>query len=230
MPYLIDGLVIALIVWLGIQAYRRGFVLTVLGFLPMVAGFVATKLFTPVASRLLRETPFFGSLSDTIAEKLHLEELLGNAAMQTQTDLIQNMHLPSFLKESLLENNNPVIYDLLNVESMQGYISGFLANICINIVSTLLVFVIAFFAAKFVLRALNLISKLPVLNTFNRICGFLVGVAKGLCVVWLWCFALTLLQCNAGFQEFFKALQMTKIALPLYENNLLIYFILTIFT
>ncbi len=230
MPYLIDGLVIVVILGLAIQAYRKGFVLAVLGFLPMVAGFVATRFLTPFASRLLRQTPFFGSLADTIAEKMQLEQMIGNATMQTQTDLIQNMHLPDFLKESLLEHNNPVIYQLLDVESMQDYIAGFLSNICINIVSVFLVFVTAFLAAKFLLKALNLITKLPVLNTFNRVCGFLVGMAKGLFLVWLGCFVLTFFQCNAGLQKFFEALQMTKVALPLYENNILMYFILTIFT
>ncbi len=230
MPYLIDGFVVAWIVWLGIQAYRRGFIMTVFGFLPMVVGLIATKFFTPMVSRLLRQTPFFATLADTIAQKLHLEQTLENVAMQAQMDMIQNMKLPHFLKETLLEHNNPVVYELLDTQSTQGYISGFLANICINIVSMLLVFIVVFLAAKFLLKALHLMSELPILHTFNRICGFLVGVIKGLCVVWLWCFVLTLLQCNAGFAGIFETLQMTKIALPLYENNFLIYFILTIFT
>lgn len=230
MPYLIDGFVVVWIVWTGIQAYRRGFIMSVFGFLPMVVGLIATKFFTPMVSRFLREMPVFASLSDTIAQKLHLEQMIDNVAMQAQVDVIQNMQLPNFLKETLLEHNNPVVYGLLDTQSTQGYISGFLANICINMISMLLVFVVAFLAAKFVLKALNLISELPILHTFNRICGFVVGAIKGLCIVWLWCFVLTLVQFHAGFENIFAALQMTKIALPLYEHNVLIAFILTIFT
>ena len=158
-----------------------------------------------------------------------MENAIGDAAMQTQTDIIQSMHLPDFLKESLVENNNPVIYHLLDVESLQSYIAGFLANICINIISVLLVFIVVWLAVKFVLKALNLISKLPVLNFFNRVCGFLVGLLKGLCVTWLICFVLTFFQCNSAFDFFFDALNLTHVALPLYENNILMYFILTIF-
>lgn len=54
-----------------------------------------------------------------------------------------------------------VIYRLLDVDSLQAYISGFLANICVNIVSVLLVFVVVWLAVKFVLQALHIISKLP---------------------------------------------------------------------
>ena len=229
LPYILDILALVLVVGTAVQAYRKGFVRAALNFLPMVAALAATRFLTPAVSEFLRKTPFFDALTNTVGNGLHLENAIGDAAMQTQTDIIQSMHLPDFLKESLVENNNPVIYHLLDVESLQAYIAGFLANICINIISVLLVFVVVWLAVKFVLKALNLISKLPVLNFFNRACGFLVGLLKGLCVAWLICFVLTFFQCNSAFDFFFDALNLTHVALPLYENNILMYFILTIF-
>lgn len=229
LPYILDIVALVLVVGTAVQAYRKGFVRAALNFLPMVAALAATRFLTPMVSELLRKTPFFDALTNTVGNGLHLENAIGDAAMQTQTDIIQSMHLPDFLKESLVENNNPVIYHLLDVESLQSYIAGFLANICINIISVLLVFIVVWLAVKFVLKALNLISKLPVLNFFNRACGFLVGLLKGLCVTWLICFVLTFFQCNSAFDFFFDALNLTHVALPLYENNILMYFILTIF-
>ena len=229
LPYILDILALVLVVGTAVQAYRKGFVRAALNFLPMVAALAATRFLTPTVSELLRKTPFFDALTNTVGNGLHLENAIGDAAMQTQTEIIESMHLPDFLKESLVENNNPVIYHLLDVESLQSYIAGFLANICINIISVLLVFVVVWLAVKFVLKTLNLISKLPVLNFFNRACGFLVGLLKGLCVAWLICFVLTFFQCNSAFDFFFDALNLTHVALPLYENNILMYFILTIF-
>lgn len=229
LPYILDILALVLVVGMAVQAYRKGFVRAALNFLPMVAALAATRFLTPTVSELLRKTPFFDALTNTVGNGLHLDNAIGDAAMQTQTEIIESMHLPDFLKESLVENNNPVIYHLLDVESLQSYIAGFLANICINIISVLLVFVVVWLAVKFVLKALNLISKLPVLNFFNRACGFLVGLLKGLCVAWLICFVLTFFQCNSAFDFFFDALNLTHVALPLYENNILMYFILTIF-
>lgn len=229
LPYILDILALVLVVGTAVRAYHKGFVRAALNFLPMVAALAATRFLTPTVSELLRKTPFFDALTNTVGNGLHLENAIGDAAMQTQTDIIQSMHLPDFLKESLVENNNPVIYHLLDVESLQSYIAGFLANICINIISVLLVFIVVWLAVKFVLKALNLISKLPVLNFFNQACGFLVGLLKGLCVTWLICFVLTFFQCNSAFDFFFDALNLTHVALPLYENNILMYFILTIF-
>ena len=67
LPYLLDGIAAVLVLGTAIQAYRKGFVRAALNFLPIVAALVATRFFTPMASRLLRSTPFFGSLSERIA-------------------------------------------------------------------------------------------------------------------------------------------------------------------
>ena len=41
---------------------------------------------------------------------------------------------PDMLKSKLLENNNSVIYDLVNADSLVDYIAGFMANMIINLV------------------------------------------------------------------------------------------------
>lgn len=229
-PYIVDGSVILIIMAFALIGYFKGFIVELLSFLPMVAALGAVKFLTPVAGRLLRATPLFSSLAESIGQSMDLERMIGEGAMRTQTEIIEGMRLPDFLKDSLLENNNPVIYQLLDVEELQGYIAGFLANVCINIVSVILVFVIVLVGVTLLLRALNLVSKLPILNFVNRMSGFLVGGAKGLVLIWLMGIGLTFLQCNAKFQTLFLALEQTKIALPLYENNVLLYLILTIFT
>lgn len=229
LPYILDLLVIAVIAGSGILAYRKGFVTAALHFLPMIAGLVATKLLTPTVSQLLRKTPFFGSLSTKIADNLQLNAVVGDAVMQTQTEMINHMKLPDFLKDALLENNNPVIYNLLDVDSLQNYIAGFLANICINIISVVLVFVVVWILMHMLLKALNLISKLPVLSFLNQTGGMLIGLLKGLSIVWLACMILTFFQCNATFAGLFTALNASHVAKLLYENNILLLLILNIF-
>lgn len=230
MPLILDGVVILTILACAIIGYHKGFILEALHFMPMVAALVAVKFLTPVAGKLLRQSAMFGSLSDSIGKSLKLDSVVSNAAMQTQTQIIQSMKLPDFLKDSLLENNNPVIYNLLDVDGLQDYISGFLANVCINILSVILVFVAVLIAAKLLLKALNFVSKLPILNFFNRFCGLLLGGTKGVFWIWIVAMGFTFLQCNAKVQFVFAALGESTIARLLYENNLLLYLILTIFT
>ncbi|WMI80780.1 CvpA family protein [Anaerotignum sp. MB30-C6] len=229
MPLILDGLVVVGILACAIIGYYKGFIIEALSFLPMVAALVAVKLFTPIAGKWLRQTPMFGSLADSIGESMQLDAAISNAAMQTQTEIIQNMKLPDFLKNSLLENNNPVIYSLLDAEGLKDYIAGFLANVCVNIVSVILVFIVVLIGVKFLLKALNLVSKLPILNFCNRCSGMLIGGAKGLFWFWLIAMGLTFFQCNAKLHPIFSALDQSSVALFLYENNILLYLILTIF-
>lgn len=230
MEYALDLLVLAVILGNGILAWRTGFIHAALGFLPMLAATVGTKLLIPYTGMFLRETPLFASMSASIRNSMGLDAAIQEGTMAAQTQLIESMKLPAFLKEALLENNNPVIYELLDVNTLKEYIAGYLANICINILSAVLAFVLIYIGVKLVLNALHLVSKLPVLNFINHAAGLAVGSAKGLLLVWLACIILTFLQCNAKFSALFMALEKSLLAGFLYEHNILLQMILTIFT
>ena len=230
MQYVLDVLAAAVILGCGVAAWRKGFIRAAFGFLPMAAALAGTRFVSPYVGKFLRGTFLFDSLSDSIERSMGLEDAISEGAMRTQTEIIETMPLPDFLKEALLENNNPVIYQLLDVDSLKEYIAGFLANVCLNILSVVLAFLLIYIAATLVLNALNLFSKIPVLGFFNHLLGFLVGAAKGLLFVWLGCIVLTFFHCRAGMGNFFQALDATYFAKILYENNILLQFILTIFT
>ena len=230
MHLILDGIVLAVILGCGIAAWRKGFIRAALNFLPMLAALIGTKFASPYMGKFLRETFLFEKMSNSIRDSMGLDAAIQESAMHAQTEIIESMPLPKFLKNTLLENNNPVIYQLLDVEGLKEYIAGFLANICINILSVVLAFILIYIVVRIVLNALHLFSKLPVLSFFNRFMGFLVGAMKGLFFIWLGGMVLTFLQCNAKVSNVFTALEETLFANFLYENNILLDLILTIFT
>lgn len=230
MHFILDLIVIAVILWCAAAAWRKGFIRAAFGFLPMFLAVVGMRFISPYIGIFLRGTPLFASLAESISKSMGLEQMISESAMQTQTEIIEGMKLPVFLKEALLENNNPVIYQLLDVEKLQDYIAGFLANTCINVVSVVLAFALIYIVVTVILNALHLFSKLPVLHFFNRMSGFLIGALKGLFFVWMGCIVLTYFQCSAKFEGLFSALEAASVANFLYENNILLYLILTIFT
>ncbi|NLK38069.1 MAG: hypothetical protein GX299_08300, partial [Epulopiscium sp.] len=159
--YILDAVVIGIILWCAVKAYQKGAVQAGLGFLPMILAIGAAYFCSPIFSKVLRGTPFFAFLQSKIQTTLKLDGVLGDSILETQTKLIQNMDIPSFLKNSLLENNNPVVYGILKADKVQDYITGYLANVCLNIISVVLIIVIIWFVAKLILGALNLVMKLP---------------------------------------------------------------------
>lgn len=230
MNWILDGAVAAVILGCAVAAWRKGLIRAVLGFLPMALALLGTKAVSPLIGRFLRETFLFDKLSEAIQNSMGLDTALQEGAMQTQTALIEAMPLPEFLKEALLENNNPVIYQLLHAETLKEYIAGYLANVCINVLSVAAALVLIYIVVKVVINALHLFSKLPGLNFLNRFSGFLVGGVKGLVCVWLAGIVLTFFQCRGAFAGLFSAMEQTLFAGYFYENNILLQLILTIFT
>lgn len=230
MYLILDAVVLAVILGCAVAAWRKGFIRAAFGFLPMLAALIGTHIASPYVGKFLRETALFDSLSGSIRDSMGLDAAIKEGTMQTQTEIIEAMPLPDFLKEALLENNNPVIYQLLDVDSLKEYIAGFLANVCLNILSVVLAFLLIYIAVTVVLHALHLFSKLPVLSFFNRFMGFLIGGMKGVFFVWLGFVVLTFFQCRADLEGLFLAMEKTYVANILYENNILQQFILTIFT
>ena len=230
MNWILDIIVAVVIFGCAAAAWRKGAIRAMLGFLPTVAALLGAKLCSPFVGRFLRGTFLFDSLSGSIQHSMGLEQAMQEGAMATQTELIEGMPLPDFLKDALLEHNNPVIYQLLDVDTLKEYIAGFLANVCLNVLSVILAFALIYLAVTVVLNALHLVSKLPVLNFCNRFSGFLVGGIKGVLFVWIGFMVLTFFQCSAKWSSVFTAMEQTYLANYLYENNILQHLILTIFT
>ena len=230
MNLILDAIVLAVILGCAAAAWRKGFLRAAFGFLPMLAALICTNIVSPYVAKFLRETFLFEKLSDSIQQSMGLEAVMQEGAMRTQTEIIRGMPLPDFLKEALLENNNPVIYQLLDADSLKDYIAGFLANVCLNILSVVLAFLLIYIGLKVVLEALHLFAKLPVLSFFNHFTGFLVGGVKGVFCVWIGFMVLTFFQCRAELAGIFTTMDTTYIAKVLYENNILEQLILTIFT
>ena len=57
------------------------------------------------------------------------------APPSVQRSIIEEMELPEQLKDALLENNNSEVYEALGVSSFTHYVSRYLANSLINIIS-----------------------------------------------------------------------------------------------
>lgn len=230
MHLVLDIVVVAVILGCAVHAWQKGFIRAAFGFLPMLAALIGTHFASPYVGKFLRGTFLFDSLSGSIRESMGLDAVIEEGAIRTQTEIIEAMPLPEFLKEALVENNNPVIYQLLDVDGLKEYIAGFLANVCLNILSVVLAFLLIYIGVTVVLNALHLFSKLPVLSFLNHFMGFAVGAVKGLFFVWLAFIVLTFFQCRASMEGLFMAMESTYIANVLYENNILQQMILTIFT
>lgn len=229
MIWLLDIVAILIVALPAIRGYMKGFVYACLGFLPVVVSFFGSKILSPVLSKLLRQTFLFDFLKQSVYNGMDLGKLLEENVEQSHAAMIDGMNIPEFLKGALLENNNSVVHSLFQTENLQYYIASYIANICINVMSVVLISVVFYIVMKLFLKALNVVSKLPVISTVNRLCGAAIGMAKGVFVVWFIGIVLTFFYYNELFQQFFMILEKSHAAAFLYHNNLLLLLVLKIF-
>ena len=137
-----------------------------------------------------------------------------------QTKLIQNLPVPDFLKELLLNYNNSEGYGKLEVTDFSGYLVNFFANIILNI----LAFVVTLLVVQLVLwtgiTALDLFSRLPVLNFINHVGGLAVGALQGLFVVWMIFLILSLFSATEPGMMLMNMVNESVLLQPMYESNM----------
>jgi len=225
----IDIAVIVIILGMGFISYWKGFVRACLGLLPAVGAIAGAYFIYPHLSKFLRGSFVYTKIMDSVQSKLGLETILDNSIYSTQSDIINSLNAPEFLKDALINNNNSVVYDILDVSGIEEYISGYIANISVNILSMVTAFLAFFIIIKLLIRALDVVSDLPVLSFFNKSCGFAVGILKGTVFIWITGIVLTFFYYNETFAKFFELLSDSKLALFMYENNFLLFMILKIF-
>ncbi|MDD3797298.1 MAG: CvpA family protein [Lachnospiraceae bacterium] len=101
-----------------------------------------------------------------------------------QTELIKNLPLPGFLKETMLNYNNSEGYGKLKVTNFQGYIVQFFSKIILNIIAFILTLAVVQLVIWTGITALDIFSHLPVLNLINRLGGLALGAIQGVFLVW----------------------------------------------
>lgn len=171
------------------------------------------------------------TLSDSELEKLanqYFQEYMsqngGSSALSLtkveQTELIQNLPVPEFLQNLLLNYNNSEGYEKLEVTDFGGYLVNFFANIILNI----LAFVVTLLVVQLVLwtgiTALDLFSRLPMLNFVNHLGGLAVGALQGLFAVWLIFLVISLFSATEIGMTLMNMVNERALLQPMYESNM----------
>ena len=203
---LILAVVLAITVF---QGYRKGFVLTLCGFLAVFVAFLGATILSdalaePVsqAVRPAIELNINSALENSLTEQgLPLPE--GSSSTQGDTSLNilgEDFSLDQILEllgdSALVQHFSDAIHSAVTqgvlavtsdvVASIAGYIAFQIAHGVLFVVCFALVLV----AWHFLSRTLNLAFKLPVLSTLNHWAGAVMGLIKGSALLFIACWLL----------------------------------------
>lgn len=208
-----------------LYGHYRGFLRIAVTMSALVISVIVVQLATPHITTFLKEHTEIQHVAQQGLMKaagLGAEIEPGYSDLQPshQRTMIEEMQLPQQMKDVLLESNNNEIYQRLGVDTFFEYVSAYLADMALNLVGSVLLFVLVYISLRLLVRWLDLVAKLPIISGMNQIAGAILGGIRGL--LWLWAgFLVTDLFASAPWamavlEQIEKSLWLTF----LYQNNL----------
>lgn len=161
----------------------------------LILTIILVKVATPYMTGFIKDNPAIRqNAAEVILSAAGWEEssIEGTEHPFAQRLAIERLNLPQSIKDILLENNNSEFYHVLGVDRFAEYISTYLADILINAIGSIILFIAIFILIHLAVRWLNLIARLPILYGLNHIAGAVLGLAHGLILLWVGCFAVGL--------------------------------------
>jgi uncharacterized membrane protein required for colicin V production len=226
----VNWLLLAVVIFLAVYAIRgrqEGFIKTVFSIFSILIALVLTYEVQPYVSKALQHNDKIVSyVEHKVDASVELDKK--EEGVSDQRNSIEGLRLPKSLKKSLIENNNTEVYKALVVEKFEDYVSSYLAVVILNALSFVGVFLIVYILLFIISRAMDILSHLPLINGLNKTAGLLVGLLRGLVVIWILCILLTMFSSTKTSQILYGYINDSYILSSIYDNNILLHIITNI--
>lgn len=216
---------IVIITGVAVGMYR-GLLVSLFKMFSTAISIIITTALTPLLSSYVRKTYIYTLIYGCVKNNLGLNSETAINKLQ-QSDTIQGLDIPEFLKNILLENNNNVVYDILNVDTLNDYISAYISNIITQIIISIIVFIFIFFIMFMIMRLIKILCKIPVIKQCNKLGGGLVGAAYSVIIIWIAFAVLHLFVLSPNFEYMLETIKTSAFASKLYEKDILVNLLFT---
>lgn len=226
---MLDLIIIVFIGLTGFIASRKGFIRAAYQMGSFVVSLIVSIVTYPIISYILKWTPLYENIKLWSVNSISSMEIVGG--LQAQNSLIREATkwLPDFMVDQIVQNNNPEVYGLMKVNSLVEYIGTYIADLSINAIALVSIWILVRITLGLIMRTLDLFTKLSLLNFTNKIAGFILGVVKGVCIIWLIDLVIPILSIMPEFEGITVLLENSILGQWLYNNNLILSYLNQIF-
>lgn len=217
-------IVIIILIGYGAKGHRDGFIKTMFSIFSVMIALTITTVLNPYVSKAIQNNKGITSfVSKKVAIALDMEK--EEDGVTGQVKAIDQLTIPKALKNALVENNNKEVYKALVVNKFENYVSHYLAVVVLNAATFFCIFVLCMVLLCLLCQGLDLFSKLPVINGLNKTAGLLVGVLRGLVILWILCIVLTIFSGTHWSKGVYGSINESVFLSSIYNNNLLLQLI-----
>lgn len=217
----LEIIVASIVVVFAIKGMKQGLVLTICSFVTLFLAVMITQVVTPQVSSAIGENQNIVSfMSEKVESVLFKNDNDKEDSKIDNEKQIEQLSIPEVLKKELKENDSKSKYEQLGATNFQEYASTYIAYSIINTITYIVVFIIVLSILKIITHALNLLTKLPVIHTLNKLGGLGVGALEGLIIVWIGFVALTMFCSTDIGTQILEQIEKSIWLSYLYDNNL----------
>jgi len=213
---LADIIAVAIIVLLAGWGMKKGFVRSVFALGSLLLSLILALTLHPVVTDFLD-----GSV---VEEYVHTNvykvfEAKAQEEAEPTEEPKQALSLPLFFSETIENKTEEVTKNITET------VAASVTDLALDLIGILIVFVLVRFILWLALHLLDIIAKLPILHSANKLLGGILGAIYGILAVYL---ILALLTLFTTFQAFNKPTELvleSKIASQMYHQNIILSFL-----
>jgi competence protein ComGC len=204
---------------------KKGFVFITLSLAMSLVAFVLSLMLAKPLENFIKDNTKIDDKINSKMEKYvdkYIEKEMDMASIELQKDSINELKLPSSIREKLIKNNTADIRLNMGVESFSEYIAKSLTDILMSSLAMMILFIAIRILLRVIITVANLITRLPIIRTVNKTLGGIIGLAEGIIVIWIAAIVVTALGATAMGSNILEAISSNEILNFIYNNNLLL--------
>lgn len=225
-----DVCVIIIIAISALKGLSIGLVLSLFNIASyIVAGIIAKIYYSYLSIFIIENTNWFFKIQDFIFKNMKfLAQNNMQAAVSEEKNVFEIMNLPKTLENLIIKSDAFTQYNEGALYNINIYISEIVAKFILDLLSIIIIFMIAKIALNILGKILDGVASLPIINQFNKLGGLIFGALKGVIIVFI--LAAVMIPVTSIFpnSSLVNALQASSLAKSFYDYNILLYMLKSI--
>lgn len=196
MGIVIDIIIVLIILLSAFLAYRKGLIVLAIQLVAVIIAIVLTViLYKPISNIIINVT--------------NIDETIQNAILEKANDIMtNNEENKDKVVETIQNNMMPETAKIISINIIQGGV-------------ILILYIAIRIILKFVTALANLVSKLPIINQFNKLGGLIYGILRGLIIIYALLLVVNLIETIEPKNEVYVGVEESYIGKTMKDYNVL---------
>ena len=221
MNYLVI-IVLGIFLLFMLRGYRKGMIRTLAASVSLIFSVILVSFVNPYVTEFLENrTPVYQIVIEKCEAAVPMESL-ERTGEQMQEQVIDNLPFPELIRNLLRKNNTETVYKELAVKNFRDYITHFIADLLMRLISFVLSWLIIYCAIRVLMLMLNVVTELPVIHGVNHLLGMGLGMIEALLVVWILFLVITIISNTELGMVWMQMIWDSKALRFLYDKNVLL--------